>query len=168
MTHARPGFTLVEVLMSSMIFALAMSGMAPLILMGLKAGRQAHDLNKSSEVMTLVADRITTGRANELVYPGPGNRPVDVMAAPNTGQVCYWLSSLDPRVPPPPDGCVQVGDNTLISRADVSDRYMVSWTVQQETVLGANSNLDRIGVQIGWRSSDRRVHSIETTFRVQR
>lgn len=168
MMQPRRGFTLVEVLMSSMIFALAMSGMAPLILMGLKAGRQAHDLNKSSEVMNLVADRVTTGRANELVYPGPGDQPPDVMAAPNTGQVCYWLASLDPRVPPPPDGCLQVGNSALISREDVSDRYMVAWTIQRETVLAGNSNLDRVEVQVGWRSSDRRVHSIETTFRVQR
>ena len=168
MNRARRGFTLVEVLMSSMIFALAMSGMAPLILMGLKAGRQAHDLNKSSEVMNLVADRMTTGRANELVYPGPGNRPPDVMAAPDAGQVCYWLASADPRVPPAAEGCIEVGDNPLISRQDVSDRYMVAWTVQKETVLGPGSSLDRVEVQVGWRSSDRRVHSIETTFRVQR
>ncbi|HBU49037.1 MAG: prepilin-type N-terminal cleavage/methylation domain-containing protein [Myxococcota bacterium] len=168
MTHTRRGFTLVEVLMSSMIFALAMSGMAPLILMGLKAGRQAHDLNKSSEVMNLVADRVTTGRANELIYPGPGNRPANVMAAPDAGRSCYWLSSDDPRVPPAPDGCIEVGDNPLISREDVSHRYMVAWTLQRETVLGPGSALDRVEVQVGWRSSDRRVHSIETTFRVQR
>ncbi|MBM64733.1 MAG: hypothetical protein CMH55_00700 [Myxococcales bacterium] len=168
MMQERRGFTLIEVLMASMIFALAMSGMAPLILMGLKAGRQAHDLNKSSEVMNLVADRVTTGRANDLVYPGPADQPPNVMATPVGGPVCYWLASLDPRVPPAPDGCIEVGNNALISREDVSDRYMVAWTIQRETVLAGDSNLDRVEVQVGWRSSDRRVHSIETTFRVQR
>lgn len=164
----RKGFTLIEVLMSSMVFGLAMSGMAPLILMGLTAGRRAHDLNKSTEVMNLVVDRISTGRANDLVYPGPGNRPADVMASPNSGQRCYFLASEDPRVPDPPDGCLEMADNSLISRDDVSDRYMVAWTMQKETAVAGNQSLDRVEVRIGWRSSDRRVHDIETVFRVQR
>jgi prepilin-type N-terminal cleavage/methylation domain-containing protein len=163
----RRGFTLIEALMASVVFLLGMAGTMPLMFWGVKFARGAHDLNTAVETVHLVVDRLQTARALDLEMAGLGGSPRTVIAAPESGSTCFFLSTEDRQAPQPED-CMEVGDNPLVSRAEVDRKFQVAWTLEQERALAGAPTIDRILVEVAWRSSDDRVHRVKSNARVVR
>jgi prepilin-type N-terminal cleavage/methylation domain-containing protein len=163
----RRGFTLIEALMASVIFLLGMAGTMPMMFWGVKFARGAHDLNTAVETVHLVVDRLQTGRVLGLEMGGPGGVPSTVIAAPESGATCFFLSTEDAEAPQP-DDCTEVGDNVLVSRAEVDSKFQVAWTLEQERALPGAPVIDRLVVEVAWRSADDRVHRVQSNARVVR
>ena len=53
----KQGFTLIEVLVSSVVFILILMGTLPLVLMSANSGRNSYDMGRANEALTMVMDR---------------------------------------------------------------------------------------------------------------
>ena len=163
----RRGFTLVEVMVSSVVFILILSGTLPLVVMSATAGRNAHDLSRANEAVNMVVDRIVGARQLGLALPGPGNNPLDVTTAPVTGERCYFLQTTNRRVPRP-SGCTEIGDNALIARGDFAEHYLVQWVTKREQALPGAPAIDNITVTASWKKGIGRLHQVTGVVRVAR
>ena len=163
----RQGFTLLEVMISSVIFVLVLSSTMPLILMSASAGRNAFDLSRGNEAVGMVLDRIVGARQVGAVLPGPDNQPADVTRAPEAGQQCYFLHSDDARAPNVV-GCQELAGNALVSRSDIDDRFAVKWVTQQERSLDGAPPIDNITVTVSWRKGSGRIRNVSGVVRVAR
>ena len=163
----KQGFTLIEVLISSVVFILILSGTLPLVLMSAKTGRNSYDMARANEAASMVMDRIVGARQVGAKLPGPGGSPSDVTLAPETGSQCYFLRSSDSRAPDV-QGCRELGDNALVSRSDIDDRYAVQWTVKREDSLPGAPTIDNVTVTVSWKRGKGRVRGITGVARVPR
>jgi len=163
----RQGFTLLEVMISAVVFILVLSSTMPLILMSASVGRNAFDLSRGNEAAGMVMDRIVGARQVGALLPGPGNVPADVTRAPETGEQCYYLRSDDSRAPNV-EGCQELGDNALVSRSDIDDRFAVKWVTQRERSLDGAPAIDNIKVTVSWRKGSGRIRNVFGVVRVAR
>jgi prepilin-type N-terminal cleavage/methylation domain-containing protein len=167
MEMTRRGFTLVEVMVSSVVFILILSGTMPLVMMSATAGRNAHDLSRANEAVNMVIDRVVGARQLKLALPGPGNVPADVTTAPVAGERCYFLRTTNRRVSPP-RGCTELGDNALIARGDIADTYVIQWVTKRERALPGAPAIDNITVTASWKKGTGRLHQVTGVVRVAR
>ena len=166
--RVRRGFTLLEVMIASVVFSLALTGMIPMIILGVTAGKRAHQLHRAVQVMNLVLDRAAAARQLNMTFPGPGGTPSDLLAAPGSGSTCYFLSTINEEAPPPPESCNEVADNLLISRQDVDKDFLVAWTISRGAAAAGSPVMDLVHVKVGWSSWGRRLHDIEGRVKVRR
>jgi prepilin-type N-terminal cleavage/methylation domain-containing protein len=163
----RQGFTLIEVLISMVVFIVVLSGTLPLILMSANTGRNSYDMGRGGEALTMVMDRIVGARQVGAKLPGPNGTPNDVTQAPETGEQCYYLRSSDSRVPRIRD-CREMPDNTLVSRSDIDDRYAIQWVTKREDALAGSPAIDNITVTVSWRKGKERIRRVTGVIRVPR
>jgi prepilin-type N-terminal cleavage/methylation domain-containing protein len=161
------GFTLIEVLVSSVVFILILTGTLPLVLMSANSGRNSYDMGRANEALTMVMDRIVGARQVGAQLPGPNGVPADVSRAPDSGTQCYYLRSDDSRAPRPAN-CTEVGDNSLISRSDIDDRYAVQWLVKREDQMQGAPAIDNLTVTVSWKRGKGRVRRVTGVVRVAR
>ena len=161
------GFTLIEVLVSSVVFILILTGTLPLVLMSANSGRNSYDMGRANEALTMVMDRIVGARQVGALLPGPNGSPADVSRAPDSGTQCYYLRSDDSRAPRP-DNCTEIGDNSLVSRSDIDDRYAVQWLVKREDQMQGAPAIDNLTVTIRWKRGKGRVRGVSGVVRVAR
>jgi type II secretory pathway pseudopilin PulG len=161
------GFTLIEVLISSVVFILILSGTLPLVLMSANSGRNSYDMSRANEALTMVMDRIVGARQVGAKLPGPNGSPADVSAAPINGTQCYFLRSEDRRAPRP-DNCSEIANNSLVSRSDIDDRYAIQWMTKREDAMAGAPAIDNITVTVSWRKGKGRVRRVTGVARVNR
>ena len=163
----KQGFTLIEVLVSSVVFILILMGTLPLVLMSANSGRNSYDMGRANEALTMVMDRVVGARQIGAKLPGPNGFPADVSRAPDSGTQCYYLRSDDRRAPTPRD-CTVIGDNNLISRSDIDDRYTIQWETKREDRMAGAPAIDNVTVTVSWRHGKGRVRSVKGVVRVAR
>lgn len=161
------GFTLIEVLVSSVVFILILSGTLPLVLMSANSARNSYDMSRANEAMTMVMDRIVGARQVGAKLPGPNGSPADVSEAPINGTQCYYLRSEDRRAPRP-ENCTEMGDNSLVSRSDIDGRYAVQWLLKREDQMDGAPAIDNVTITVSWRKGKERLRRVTGVARVPR
>ena len=164
----RSGFTLIEVLIASVVFVLVLAGTLPLVVMSINTGRNSYDLSRATDAVTMVMDRVVTARKVGAKLPGPGGNPADVSEAPETGERCYFLASDDHRAPEIAN-CTELEANGLVSRQDLDDRYAVQWVTKRETALPGAPAIDNLTVTVSWKKgANGRIRRVSGVVRVPR